>query len=232
MAKEGKRLKAARAKVVPGKLDDFDEACKVLASTASAKFDETVEIAVVMGVDPRKADQNVRGSVALPHGLGKTIRVAVFAKGEKAQEAKDAGADLVGAEALVEMIKNGQMEFESVIATPDMMGQVGKVGKILGPRGLMPSPKVGTVTFDLAPLVKSLKAGRAEYRVDKAGNLHVPAGKASFGSEKIRENVSAILQSVVKAKPSTSKGIYLKSGTLSLTMGPGVKFDLSPFRSA
>ena len=217
MAKEGKRLKAARAKVVPGKLYDFDEACKVLASTASAKFDETVEIAVVMGVDPRKADQNVRGSVALPHGLGKTIRVAVFAKGEKAQEAKDAGADLVGAEDLVEMIKNGQMEFESVIATPDMMGQVGKVGKILGPRGLMPSPKVGTVTIDVAEAVKSVKAGRAEYRVEKAGIVHAAVGKASFGWEKIRDNVATLIHALNKAKPSSSKGVYLQKATLSLT---------------
>jgi large subunit ribosomal protein L1 len=233
MAKnEGKRLRRVREKVEPGKVYDFETACKLTAETASAKFDETVEIAIQLGVDPRKAEQNVRGSVALPHGLGKFIRVAVFAKGEKAQEAKSAGADLIGAEDLVEQVKGGMMDFDSVIATPDMMGQVGKVGKILGPRGLMPSPKVGTVTFDVAEAVRSVKAGRAEYRVDKTGIVHAAVGKASFGGDKIRDNVSALIHALNKAKPSSSKGVYLQQATLSLTMGPGVGFDLAPLRNA
>lgn len=230
MAKLGKRFKAVKAKVDPTKLYDLSEACKVLVTTASAKFDETVEVAINLGVDPRKADQNVRGSIGLPHGLGKNVRVAVFAKGEKAKEAQDAGADIVGAEDLAEMIKNGEMNFDTVVATPDMMGQVGKVGKILGPRGLMPSPKVGTVTFDVKDTVKSIKAGRAEYRVDKAGIVHAAVGKASFGADKITENVNALISALNKAKPQTSKGVYLRNATMSLTMGPGVKFDLSSLR--
>ena len=230
MAKLGKRFKAVKAKVDPAKLYDLSEACKVLVTTASAKFDETVEVAINLGVDPRKADQNVRGSIGLPHGLGKNVRVAVFAKGEKAKEAQDAGADIVGAEDLAEMIKNGEMNFDTVVATPDMMGQVGKVGKILGPRGLMPSPKVGTVTFDVKDTVKSIKAGRAEYRVDKAGIVHAAVGKASFGADKITENVNALISALNKAKPQTSKGVYLRNATMSLTMGPGVKFDLSALR--
>jgi large subunit ribosomal protein L1 len=186
MAKEGKRIRAQRAKVIPGKIYSFDEASQVVCSTASAKFDETVEIVIRLGVDAKKAEQGVRGSVALPHGLGKTVRVAVFAKGEKAKEAQDAGADIVGAEDLAEKIKGGFFDFDSVVATPDMMVQIGKIGKILGPRGLMPSPKVGTVTFDVAQTVRSIKAGRAEYRVDKAGLVHSAVGKASFGAAKIK----------------------------------------------
>ena len=232
MAKLSKRMKVQRAKVDSDKVYSFGEACELVASTASAKFDETVELALRLGLDVRKADQAVRGSVPLPHGLGKTVRIAVFAKGDKAREAEAAGADVVGAEDLVEKIKGGFMDFDNVVATPDMMVHVGKIGKLLGPRGLMPSPKVGTVTFDVGPVVSSLKSGRAEFRVDKAGNLHAPAGKASFGGKKIEENVEAILKSVVKAKPSSSKGLYLRSATLSLTMGPGVKFDLSAFRGA
>lgn len=210
----------------------LEDACKVLVSTASAKFDETVEIALNLGVDPRKADQNIRGSISLPNGLGKTVRVAVFAKGDKAQEATDAGADIVGSDDLVEKVKAGFTDFDSVIATPDMMVQIGKIGKILGPKGLMPSPKVGTVTFDVGQMVKSVKGGRAEYRVEKAGIVHAPLGKASFGAEKILENAMALLKAVNKAKPSTSKGIYLKSGALSLTMGPSVKFDVAAIRTA
>lgn len=231
MAREGKRIRKAREKVDALKQYGIEEACELVASTASAKFDETVEFVVTLGVDPRKAEQNVRGSVPLPHGLGKTIRVAVFAKGEKATEASEAGADVVGAEDLVEKIKAGQLDFDSVVATPDMMAQVGKVGKILGPRGLMPSPKVGTVTFDIGQTVKSLKAGRAEFRVDKAGLVHTVIGKASFGGKKILENFNAMIAAINKAKPSTSKGIYLQKGTLSLTMGPGVKVDLSAYRA-
>lgn len=230
MAKEGKRVKALRAKVDPIKQYSLEEACQLAADTANAKFDETIEIAVNLGVDPTKAEQNVRGSVALPHGLGKTIRVAVFAKGEKAKEAEAAGADLVGGEDLVERIKGGFLDFDSVIATPDMMAQVGKVGKLLGPRGLMPSPKVGTVTFDVGPTIKSVKAGRAEFRVEKAGIIQAPIGKASFGARKIFENALAIVQAVQKAKPSTSKGVYLKAASVSATMGPGISVDVAPFR--
>lgn len=230
MAKRGKRYKAISEQVERGKVYPLEEACKVLIGTKSAKFDESVELAVRLGVDPRKADQNVRGSAELPHGLGKTVRVAVFARGDKAQEALDAGADIVGAEDLAERIKEGFQEFDSVVATPDMMVQVGKIGKILGPRGLMPSPKVGTVTFDVAATVRSIKAGRAEYRVDKAGIIHVPVGKASFGEDKVLDNINAIIQALNKAKPATSKGIYLKSASMSLTMGPGVAFDIAPLR--
>jgi large subunit ribosomal protein L1 len=207
--KQGKRFTAQRAKVQAEKQYSLEEGCAVVASTASAKFDETVEVAVRLGVDPKKADQNVRGSISLPHGLGKAVRVAVFAKGDKAQEATAAGADIVGGDDLVEKIKGGFFDFDSVIATPDMMAQVGKVGKLLGPRGLMPSPKVGTVTFDISETVKSVKAGRAEYRVDKAGIVHAAIGKASFGGQKIYENAQVLFQALNRAKPSSSKGVAL-----------------------
>jgi len=229
--KEGKRIRAARAKVQAEKLYSMEEGCQVVASTASAKFDETVEVAVRLGVDPKKADQNVRGSIALPHGLGKSVRVLVFAKGDKAKEATEAGADFVGGDDLVEKIKGGFFDFDSVVATPDMMAQVGKVGKLLGPRGLMPSPKVGTVTFDVGETVKSVKAGRAEYRVDKAGIVHASIGKASFGGGKILENAQALFQAINRAKPSTSKGVYLQSASMALTMGPGVAVDVSALRA-
>ena len=230
MVREGKRIKAQREKVDREKLYDIDKACDLIASTASCKFDETVDLALTLGVDPRKAEQNVRGSVPLPHGLGKSIKVAVFAKGEKAQEATAAGADIVGAEDLVEKIKGGFLDFESVIATPDMMVQVGKVGKLLGPKGLMPSPKVGTVTFDVGATVKSIKAGRTAFRVETTGIVHCPVGKASFGSKKIYENLQALLTAINKAKPATSKGIYMQKATLALTMGPGVKLNLEAVR--
>lgn len=229
--KECKRMREQRAKIQADKLYSLEEGCQLVAKTASAKFDETVEVAIRLGVDPKKADQNVRGSIPLPNGLGKTIRVAVFAKGEKAQEAQAAGADIVGADDLAERIKGGFFDFDNVVATPDMMAQVGKVGKLLGPRGLMPSPKVGTVTFDVADTVKSLKAGRAEYRVDKAGVVHAPVGKASFGPDKILENAQALFNAINRAKPSSSKGVYLQSASLSLTMGPGVAIDVSPLRA-
>lgn len=229
--KEGKRIRAQRAKVQASKMYALEEACAVVASTASAKFDETVEVAVRLGVDPKKADQNVRGSIALPHGLGKNIRVAVFAKGDKAQEATAAGADFVGGDDLVEKIKGGFFDFDSVIATPDMMAQVGKVGKLLGPRGLMPSPKIGTVTFDVGDTVKSVKAGRAEFRVDKAGVVHASVGKASFGAAKIHENAQALFAALNRAKPSSSKGVYLQGASMALTMGPGVALDLAPLRT-
>lgn len=231
MAKKGKRYKAQSQIVDAARLYAPQDACETVVKTASAKFDETVEVAVRLGVDPRKADQNVRGSISLPNGLGKTVRVAVFAKGPKADEAKAAGADIVGAEDLAQQIQEGNLNFDAVVATPDMMGQVGKIGKILGPRGLMPSPKVGTVTMDVAAIVTSLKAGRAEYRVDKAGIVHAPIGKASFGSEKVYENMLALVQALNKAKPSTSKGVYMKSASMSLTMGPGVQMDVSGLRN-
>jgi len=231
MPKIGKRYKAQAQKVDSDKTYSLEEACNLVVSTASTKFDETVELAIRLGVDPKKADQNIRGSVALPHGRGKKVRVAVFAKGEKAQEAQDAGADIVGADDLAQKIQGGFQDFDSVVATPDMMVQVGKIGKILGPRGLMPSPKIGTVTFDIAQTVKSIKAGRAEYRVEKTGIVHVPVGKASFGGEKVLENINATIAAINKAKPSTSKGVYLKSASLSLTMGPGVAVDVGPLRN-
>jgi len=231
MAREGKRLRAIREKIEPQNNYSLTEACELLAGSASAKFDECVDVAVRLGVDPRKSDQNVRGSVALPHGLGKDVRVIVFAKGEKAQEATDAGADLVGADDLVEKVSGGFLDFDSVVATPDMMAQVGKLGKVLGPRGLMPSPKVGTVTFDVGDAVRGLKSGRAEFRVEKAGIVHAVVGKASFGAQKIEENVTALFQALNKVKPSTSKGFYLKSASVSLTMGPGIKVDVAPLRT-
>ncbi|RMD86831.1 MAG: 50S ribosomal protein L1 [Candidatus Dadabacteria bacterium] len=228
--KRGKRYRAVAEKVEKKDLP-LEDACALVVETASAKFDETVEIALNLGVDPRKADQNVRGAVELPHGLGKNVRVAVFAKGEKVREAEEAGADLVGGEDLAEKIKGGFLEFDSVIATPDMMGVVGKLGKILGPRGLMPSPKVGTVTFDVADAVKAVKAGRAQYRVEKAGIVHAGIGKVSFGPEKLKENALAFIQAINKAKPATSKGIYLKRGHLAATMGPGIRFNVVPLRN-
>ncbi|MDC0357446.1 50S ribosomal protein L1 [Oligoflexia bacterium] len=231
MAKEGKRMRAQREKVDRDKAIELEQACELVAGMASTKFDESVEVAIRLGVDPRKADQNVRGSVPLPNGLGKDVKVAVFAKGDKAKEAEDAGADIVGAEDLVEKVKGGFMDFDSVVATPDMMGQVGKIGRVLGPRGLMPSPKVGTVTFDVGKIVQLLKAGQAEYRVDKAGIVHAAVGKASFGGKKIEENVLALMHALNKAKPSTSKGTYLTSGFMSLAMGPAVRIDLVPLRN-
>ena len=230
MAKIGKRYKEVVKLVEAEKLYPVEEACELAAKTAKAKFDETIDVVIRLGVDARKAEQNVRGSVALPHGLGKTAKVVVFAKGAKAKEAEEAGADIVGAEDLAEKIKGGFMDFDNVVATPDMMVQVGKIGKILGPRGLMPSPKVGTVTFDIAETVKSIKSGRSEFKVEKAGILHAPIGKASFGGQKLYENLSALMQAVNKAKPANSKGVYLQFASLSATMGPGIGFDISAFR--
>lgn len=225
MLKRGKRILAAKAKVEPGKRYSLKEATEIVASTAATKFDETVDAAIRLGVNPAHADQMVRGSVVLPHGLGKTVRVLVFAKGEKEKEALDAGADLAGNDEVIEKIKGGWMEFDRVIATPDMMGSVGKIGKILGPRGLMPNPKVGTVTFEVANAVKELKAGKVEFRVEKAGIVHSPVGKVSFGAEKLRENVSALLETIIKLKPASSKGTYIKSISISSTMGVGVRID-------
>lgn len=226
-----KKYVEARKKIDREKRYEMDEALDLLPQVAYAKFDETVELALRLGVDPRHADQMVRGSVALPNGLGKSVRVLVFAKGEKEKEAQESGADVVGAEDLIEKIQKGWMEFDKAIATPDVMGMVSKLGKILGPRGLMPNPKVGTVTFDIAKTVKEMKAGRVEFRVDKAGNLHVPVGKISFGKEKLLENLNSLLDAVIRLKPPTSKGTYVKGMAISTTMSPGIKVDPSYARN-
>ncbi len=228
----GKKLDNLKSKIDLTKEYSIEEAISLLKDNAIAKFDETVDIAVNLGVDPKKSDQMVRGTVVLPHGTGKSVRVLVFAKGEKEKEAKEAGADYVGAEDLVEKIQQGWLEFDKAVATPDLMGLVGKLGKILGPRGLMPNPKLGTVTFDIAKAVKEIKAGKVEYKVEKAGIVHVPVGKMSFDKEKLHENVFAILKSIAKAKPATSKGKYIKKITLSSTMGPGIRIDTSKLKIA
>src|SRR6266852_1682862 len=217
MAKHGKRYRAALALVDRQKRYPLDEAIRIAVDTAKAKFDETLEIAVRLGVDPRQADQNVRGTVVLPHGTGKTVRILVFAKGEKEREATEAGADYVGGEEVVKKISEGWLDFDKAIATTDMMGLVGRIGKILGPRGLMPNPKVGTVTFDVGKAVGELKAGRVEYRVEKAGIVHVPIGKRSFGFEKLLDNANMVLSSLVRAKPSAAKGTYLRSIAVATT---------------
>ncbi len=222
----GKKHKDARSRIDRTRAYSLDEAISLVKDTKHTNFDETVDVAVRLGVDPRKADQMIRGAVVLPNGLGKTVRVLVFAKGEKEQEAKDAGADYVGAEDLVAKIQGGWFDFDTAIATPDMMGTVGKIGKLLGPRGLMPNPKVGTVTFDIARAVTEAKSGKIAYRVEKAGIVHAPVGKVSFEVEKLRENLVTLVDALVKAKPSTSKGVYLKKISISSTMGPGVNIDV------
>jgi large subunit ribosomal protein L1 len=222
----GKKFAEADKKIDHGRHYQLDEAIKIVADNKVANFDETVEMAVRLGVDPRQADQNVRGTVVLPHGTGKVARVLVVAKGEKEREAREAGADFVGGDEIIKKIQEENwLDFDRVIATPDMMAQVGKIGKILGPRGLMPNPKVGTVTFDVAKAVAEIKAGKVDYRVDKAGVVHVRIGKLSFGPDKLNENARAVLAAIVRAKPSSSKGIYVKSLALSSTMGPGVRVD-------
>jgi large subunit ribosomal protein L1 len=231
MAKQGKRLRQVGEKVEKGLRYQFQDAVSLALETASAKFNETLEAAVHLGVNPRHADQMVRGAVVLPHGLGKTIRVLVFAKGEKEQEAKDAGADFVGAEDLIQRIQGGWTDFDKAVATPDLMGQVGKIGKILGPRGLMPNTKVGTVTFEVAKAVKELKGGKVEFRVDRAGVVHAPMGKVSFGTDKLLHNLAAFLDQLVRLKPTTSKGTYLKSIHLSTTMGPGIPVDTTDVKN-
>ena len=225
MVQHGKRYREALKKVDRAKLYALDEAVGMVKEFAKAKFDETVEISARLGVDPRHADQMVRGSVPLPHGLGKTERVVAFAKGEKVREAKEAGADFVGAEDLVEKIQGGWLDFERVVATPDVMGLVGRLGRVLGPRGLMPNPKSGTVSLDIGRVVREVKAGKVEYRTEKAGLVHAPVGKASFEAKALAENVSAVVDALMRAKPSSSKGVYFKGLTLSSTMGPGVKVD-------
>ncbi len=225
MPKRGKKFQEAKSKVDPLLRYTFEDAVKGAIESSFAKFDETVDIAVKLGVDPRHADQMVRGSIVLPNGIGKDVKVVVFAKGEKEKEAHDAGADFVGNDDLVEKIKGGWFGFDKAVATPDVMGLVGKIGKMLGPRGLMPNAKTGTVTFDVERAVKELKAGKIDYRVEKAGIVHAPMGKVSFGPEKVLENMAAFLESVVRSKPASSKGIYIRSVGISTTMGPGFKVD-------
>ncbi len=229
MAHIGKKFKAAVAKVDRERRYKLDDALKLVKETAVRKFDESVDAAINLGVDPKHADQVVRGAVVLPHGMGKTVRIAVFAKGDKAREAQEAGADIVGAEDLAEKVQGGFMDFDKVLATPDMMGVVGRLGKILGPRGLMPNPKVGTVSMDISKAVKEQKAGKVEFRVEKAGIVHVPFGKASFDPEKLKANFHAIMEVIHKAKPQTAKGVYVKNVTVSTTMGPGIKVDTAEF---
>jgi large subunit ribosomal protein L1 len=234
MAKAGKRYRNAAAKIDHDKRYTMDDAVQALIEAGGGtKFDETVELAVRLGVDPRQADQNVRGTVVLPHGTGQSVRVLVFAKGDKAKEAQEAGADVVGAEDVVKKIQEEQwLDFDTAIATPDLMGQVGRLGKLLGPRGLMPNPKVGTVTFDVAKAVREVKAGKVEFRVEKAGIVQVPIGKRSFGVDKLRDNAHALVTSLLRAKPAASKGNYLISVAISTTMGPSVRIDPLTARGA
>lgn len=227
MAKRGKRYQEAAKLVDRQQAYAPQEAIQLVKQMAKAKFDETVEVAVRLGVDPRKADQQVRGAVVLPHGTGKTKRILVFAKGEKAKEAEAAGADIVGDDDLIQRIKQGWLEFDVAVATPDMMGAVGQLGRILGPKGLMPNPKTGTVTFDVAKAVQEIKAGKIEYRVDKAGNVHAPIGKISFDDNKLLENFYTLIEALIKAKPAAAKGQYVRNVTLCSTMGPGVRIHLA-----
>ena len=228
--KHGKKYVDSKKLVDKTKLYDLEEACTLCVSTAKAKFDETVELHVRLGVDSRHADQQVRGAVVLPHGTGKNVKVLVIAKGDKEKEALEAGADLVGAEEMVARIQNeGFMDFDVLITTPDMMGLVGRLGRVLGPRGLMPNPKAGTVTPNVAQAVKDAKAGKIEYRLDKANIIHVPVGKASFGTEKLSENINTVMDAIVKAKPAAAKGQYIRSAAIATTMGPGVKLNNAKF---
>lgn len=220
----GKKMQTALKNVEP-RVYALKEAVDVVKRSAYAKFDETVDLALRLGVDPKRSDQMVRGTTVLPHGTGKKIRILVFAKGEKEQEARQAGADYVGGDDLMEKVKGGWMEFDCAIATPDLMGAVGKLGKVLGPRGLMPNPKTGTVTFEVAKAIGEIRKGRVEYKLDKAGIVHVPVGKVSFEASRLLENAQAVLESVVKAKPASCKGRYLKTATISSTMGPGIRLD-------
>lgn len=227
MANKGKRYEAAAGTVDKDKLYSIEDAVKLLKDNAKAKFDETIEIALNLGVDPRHADQMVRGTVSLPHGTGKSLRVAVFAKDAKADEAREAGADVVGAEDLMELIQGGTIDFDRCIATPDMMGIVGRLGKVLGPKGLMPNPKLGTVTPNVADAVKAAKAGQIEFRVEKLGIVHAGVGKASFSEQQLNENIAAFIKAIQNAKPTGAKGTYMKKVSVTSTMGPGVKLDLS-----
>ncbi|GAA0326040.1 50S ribosomal protein L1 [Oceanobacillus sp. FSL W7-1293] len=230
MAKYGKKHQEALKQIDRTKAYEIKEAVELAKKTAKANFDESVEAAFRLGVDPKKADQQIRGAMVLPHGTGKTQRVLVFAKGEKAKEAEAAGADYVGEEDYINKINQGWFDFDVIVATPDMMAQVGKLGRVLGPKGLMPNPKTGTVTFEVEKAVQDIKAGKVEYRVDKSANIHVPIGKISFGDEKLVENFAALADQLVKVKPQSSKGTYLKNASIASTMGPGIKVDVSNFR--
>ncbi|EJL39250.1 50S ribosomal protein L1 [Brevibacillus agri] len=223
MAKKGKKYQEAVKLVDKNKVYEVVEGIELVKKAATAKFDETVEAAFRLGVDPKRADQQIRGAVVLPHGTGKVQRVLVFAKGEKAKEAEAAGADFVGDADMIAKIQGGWFDFDVVVATPDMMGEVGKLGRVLGPKGLMPNPKTGTVTFDVTKAVNEIKAGKIEYRVDKAGNIHAPIGKVSFDADKLAENLAALTEALNRAKPAAAKGVYMKNVTLSSTMGPGVR---------
>ena len=227
----GKGYNAALTKVDRTTRYPLEEGLKLVHETKRAKFDETVELAVRLGVDPKQADQNIRGTVVLPHGMGKTVRVVAFAKGDKVKEAEDAGADFVGSDELIKKITEGWLDFDNAVATPDMMAAVGRIGKILGPRGLMPNPKTGTVTMDIAKAVKEIKAGKLEFRVDKAGIVHIPVGKVSFGMDKLVENARTVLTAIIRAKPASAKGNYLQGVTVSTTMGPGIKIDVNQVRA-
>jgi large subunit ribosomal protein L1 len=231
MKKRGKRYTTAKAMIEPGKRYELNDAISLIKGMPQTKFDESVDIAVVLGVNPRKADQMVRGTVVLPHGTGKTLRILVFAKGEKEKEAQEAGADYVGGDELVEKIRGGWLEFDRTVATPDMMSSVGKLGKILGPRGLMPNPKTGTVTFDVARVIQEIKKGKVDFKVEKTGILHVSIGKISLNAQQLKENASAFLDAVIKLKPPTSKGQYIKNLAIASTMGPGVKLDVVQIRN-
>jgi large subunit ribosomal protein L1 len=227
MAKHGKRYLANREKIDSQKKYSLDEAVELLKSLEQSKFDESLDVAVRLGVDPRHADQMVRGAVVLPHGTGKSAKVLVFAKGEKEIEAKEAGADFVGGDDLAKKITEGWLDFDKAVATPDMMGVVGKLGRILGPRGLMPNPKVGTVTFDIARAVRDIKAGKVDFRVEKAGIIHAPVGRISFSSEQLKENITTLVETLNRLKPASSKGNYMRGFALSTTMGPAVRIDVS-----
>lgn len=227
MKKKGKRYEEVVKLVDKNKLYDVEESINLLKQTAKAKFDETVELHLRLGVDGRHADQQVRGAVVLPHGTGKTKRVLVIAKGDKATEAEDAGADFVGAEDMIQKIQTGWFDYDVIVSTPDMMGQLGRLGKVLGPKGLMPNPKSGTVTFDIQKAVQEIKAGKVEYRLDKANNVHVSVGKASFTAEMLKENFNSLIDAIIKAKPAAAKGTYLKSVTITSTMGPGIRINAS-----
>jgi len=230
--KRGKLYREVAQKVDPLRLYPVDEALALMLESKRKSFDETAEVAMNLGVDPRHADQNVRGAIALPHGTGKSVRVVVFARGDKEREAREAGADEVGGEELGQRIQGGWLDFDRVIATPDMMAVVGRLGRVLGPRGMMPNPKVGTVTFDVARAVQELKAGKIEFRVDRKGIVHAPFGKASFDPEKLKANLVAVADAVIKAKPQTAKGIYLQKVSISTTMGPGIRIDTGDLQGA
>ncbi|MGZ8496806.1 MAG: 50S ribosomal protein L1 [Candidatus Binatia bacterium] len=227
----GKSYRKVLDKVDRNQRYQLEDSLKLVKETARAKFDETVDIAIRLGVDPRQADQNIRGTVALPHGMGKTVRVLAFAKGEKEREAQEAGADFIGSDELIKKISEGWLDFDKAVATPDMMAAVGRIGKILGPRGLMPNPKTGTVSLDIGKAVREIKAGKLEFRVDKAGIVHVPVGRASFSTEQLIDNARMVLLTILRAKPASAKGNYVKGVTIATTMGPGIKVDLAQIRA-